>query len=90
MRLNGKLLSAGFVASVCLMNWCPSARAYDWQPPPNKITVLAVFAHPDDEGIFFGGALPYYSSVLNLPTMILCMADGNETLRGGQIGRAHV
>jgi LmbE family N-acetylglucosaminyl deacetylase len=85
MRLSEKHLSAWFVALACLMHWCPSARAYDWQPPPNKITVLAVFAHPDDEGIFFGGALPYYSAVLNLPTMILCMADGNETLRQDEL-----
>ena len=85
MKLNGKILSTWLMALACLMNWCPSARAYDWQPPPNKITVLAVFAHPDDEGIFFGGALPYYSSVLNLPTMILCMADGNETLRQDEL-----
>ena len=85
MKLSKELLSVWFVALACLMNWCPSARAYDWQPPPNKITVLAVFAHPDDEGIFFGGALPYYSSVLNLPTMLLCMADGNETLRQDEL-----
>ena len=81
MRLNGKLLAAWLVELACLANWCPSALAYDWQPPPNKITVLAVCAHPDDEGIFFGGALPYYSAVLNLPTMVVCMASGNEVLR---------
>ena len=85
MRLIMKLGGGWFVGLACLMNWCLPARAYDWQPPPNKITLLAVFAHPDDEGIFFGGALPYYSSVLNLPTMLLCMADGNETLRQDEL-----
>jgi LmbE family N-acetylglucosaminyl deacetylase len=85
MRLITKLGGGWCIGLACLMNWCPSARAYDWQPPPNKITLLAVFAHPDDEGIFGGGALPYYSSVLNLPTMLLCMADGNETLRQDEL-----
>jgi hypothetical protein len=85
MRLITKLGGGWFIGLACLLNWCLPARAYDWQPPPNKITLLAVFAHPDDEGIFFGGALPYYSSVLNLPTMILCMADGGETLRQDEL-----
>ena len=84
-RLNGTALSAWVLVLACLINRCPSAEAYDWQPPPNKIVLLAVSAHPDDEGIFFGGALPYYSTVLNLPTMLLCMADGGNTVRQDEL-----
>ena len=49
------------------------ADTYDWQPPPSKVTLLAFWAHPDDEGICGGGSLPYYSTVLNVPTMLVCM-----------------
>ena len=45
-------------------------------------------AHPDDEGIFFGGALPYYSRVLHLPTMLVCMTAGRDPTRSAELLRA--
>ena len=49
-----------------------------WQAPPSKVTLLAVAAHPDDEAIFFGGALPYYAAVLQVPTMLISMTSGES------------
>ncbi len=68
-----------------LVGPCPPAKAYDWQPPPSKVAVLAVGTHPDDEGIFFGGALPYYSTVLKLPTMLVCMTHGWGDVRDDEL-----
>ena len=85
MKSNAKRGGSWFIVLAGLMICGVQVWAYDWQPPPNKITLLAVCAHPDDEGIFFGGALPYYSSVLNLPTMVVCMANGDETLREDEL-----
>ncbi len=50
---------------------------YAWDPPTNKVVLMAINAHPDDEGIFFGGALPYYSAVLGLPTVLVSMTSGD-------------
>jgi LmbE family N-acetylglucosaminyl deacetylase len=54
-----------------------ASAQFAWEPPTNKIVVLFVGAHPDDEGIFFGGTLPYYSAALGLPTMLLSMTSGD-------------
>jgi LmbE family N-acetylglucosaminyl deacetylase len=69
----------------CLMAWATPMKAYDWLPPTNKVAVLAVWAHPDDEGIFGGGSLPYYSAVLNLPTMLLCMTASEGNVRADEL-----
>lgn len=49
------------------------AQEFDWQPQPEKAAFMIIFAHPDDEGIWFGGAIPYYAVVKNLPTVAICM-----------------
>jgi LmbE family N-acetylglucosaminyl deacetylase len=85
MRREGKAVWVWLAALACLMNRCPPAIAYDWLPPTNKIALLAVCAHADDEGIFFGGALPYYSTVQNLPTMLLCMTAGWGDVRDDEL-----
>lgn len=51
---------------------------YAWQPQPAKAGVLVIAAHPDDEGIFFGGTLPYYSQVTQTPVAFICMTSGNN------------
>lgn len=32
-----------------------------WGPAPEKVDLLVLSAHPDDEVLFFGGTLPYYA-----------------------------
>jgi len=43
---------------------------------PGKAWLMAVHAHPDDEGIFFGGVLPYYALTLDLPVVLVNMTTG--------------
>jgi len=84
----GKDLSAWLIAAACaLINRAP-AQTYNWLPPTNKITLMAVWAHPDDEGIAGGGSLPYYSGVLNVPTMLVCMTYGWGDQRDNELRAA--
>ncbi|QQL45637.1 PIG-L family deacetylase [Sulfuriroseicoccus oceanibius] len=53
-------------------------RAYSARPA--KATLLVVCAHPDDEGIFFGGTLPYYTQTQNVPTICISMTSGDYSL----------
>ena len=50
---------------------------YAWQPRPNKAGLLVIDAHPDDEGIAFGGTLAYYTRVTLTPTVLLSMTSGD-------------
>ena len=67
----------------------------NWDPPTNKVFVLAVNTHPDDEGIFFGGVMSYYSAALKLPTQLISMTSGdwyptNLTIREAELRCAAV
>lgn len=52
-----------------------------WLPRPAKAAVMVVSAHPDDEGIFFGGTIPYYARTKNLTTLLVSMTSGDWTLK---------
>ena len=39
----------------------PQELVQQWQPLPEKVDLMAVSAHQDDECLFFGGTVPYYS-----------------------------
>jgi LmbE family N-acetylglucosaminyl deacetylase len=49
----------------------------DWLTYINQGSIMVVSAHPDDEGIFFGGALPYYAQVLEVKTIHVSMTSGD-------------
>ena len=52
----------------------------DWMARPGKAALMVFSAHPDDEGIFFGGALPYYTQVRRLPTILVSVTSGDWVL----------
>jgi LmbE family N-acetylglucosaminyl deacetylase len=56
----------------------PDGRA--WLPRPEKAVVMMFSAHPDDEGIFFGGALPYYTQVRKVPVVLVSVTSGDYVL----------
>lgn len=39
--------------------------------PPDRAALMLVFAHPDDEGGYSGGAIPYYAVVRGLPVVVV-------------------
>jgi len=51
-----------------------------WQPRPEKARLMIISCHPDDEGIFFGGAYPYYTRVRKLPAVGISMTS-NDSIR---------
>ncbi len=44
-----------------------------WQDAPEKVDLLVISAHPDDEFLFFGGAIPYYAGELGKNVMVAYM-----------------
>ncbi len=52
------------------------AQGYDYEPQPAKATIMFIGSHPDDEGIFFGGTLGYYTQVRNAPAVSITMTLG--------------
>ena len=41
----------------------PSWMVQSWEPLPEKVDLMLFSAHQDDEALFFGGMIPYYSDI---------------------------
>lgn len=54
------------------------ASQHIWEPQPQQAALMFVFAHPDDEVIFFRGTIPFYSVVRDLPMVAICMANSDQ------------
>ncbi|AQT68748.1 mycothiol conjugate amidase Mca [Anaerohalosphaera lusitana] len=65
----------------------------DWQTAVNSndLNLMVISAHPDDEGIFGGGILPYYAQVKQIPVTLLGLVtrnpDGSDPLTSGSTSR---
>lgn len=52
-----------------------------WQPAPEKADLLVLSAHPDDEVLFFGGAIPYYAGELHKNVVVAYLTCGTMERR---------
>jgi len=63
----------------------------DWQTTVEKPNMLFIHAHPDDEGIFGGGTLPYYAQYKEMQVAALMMTtrnrDGSYPMSRGSVSR---
>ena len=48
-----------------------------WQKPPEKVDLLLVATHPDDEVLWFGGLLPTYAGEQNKDVLVACGAHNS-------------
>lgn len=46
-----------------------------WQEPAARNDMMIFFAHPDDEALFFGGAIPTYAGQRQLDVVAVCLND---------------
>lgn len=51
----------------------------DWQPTHEKAEILFISTHPDDELIFFGGAIPTYASEMQRDVVVAYFTPSNGT-----------
>ncbi|MBQ4157081.1 MAG: PIG-L family deacetylase [Clostridia bacterium] len=49
-----------------------------WQNPPEKTDIMLLVAHQDDEVLWFGGLLPYYSTVRDKHVQVIYMTTGGR------------
>ncbi|MBQ9252679.1 MAG: PIG-L family deacetylase [Clostridia bacterium] len=52
----------------------PAENIQLWQKPEGKIDLMLIAGHPDDELLWFGGALPYYAGELKKNTLVITCA----------------
>ena len=45
-----------------------------WQEPGDKVDLMLMVGHPDDEVLWFGGLLPYYGGELQKNVLVVCAA----------------
>lgn len=48
-----------------------------WQHAPEKVDMMQIVAHPDDELLWFGGLLPTYAGELNKDVLVVCSSYRN-------------
>ncbi|MCR4876385.1 MAG: phosphodiester glycosidase family protein [Clostridiales bacterium] len=53
-----------------------------WNPTPEKSDVLFVVAHPEEELLYLGGAIPYYAVEQGRTVAVACMSVAKTTRRG--------
>ena len=51
----------------------------DWQPTPEKADIMFISTHPDDELIFFGGAIPTYAAEKKHDVVVAYFTRSNGT-----------
>ncbi len=52
-----------------------------WQPAPEKADLLFVTAHPEEELLYLGGAIPYYAREQEKSVAVACFSYANTTRR---------
>lgn len=55
------------------------AWVQDWQPTCEKADILFISTHPDDELIFFGGAIPTYATEQKRDVVVAYLTRSNPT-----------
>ena len=68
--------------AIAILSWgglaaAPAAAVHPWLPAPAQVDLLVISCHPDDEGLFFGGLLPYYTQVLQKNVLLISMTSGD-------------
>lgn len=48
------------------------ASVHVWQDPADKVDLMLLHGHPDDELLWFGGLLPYYGGALGKEVLVVC------------------
>lgn len=51
------------------------ANVTKWKQPYEKCDLMVISTHMDDEWLWFGGIIPYYSTVLGMKVQVVYMAD---------------
>ncbi len=51
----------------------------DWQPTCEKADIMFISTHPDDELIFFGGAIPTYATEMKRDVVVAYLTRSNAT-----------
>ncbi len=47
-----------------------------YQYAPDKVDLMTIHAHADDEGLFYGGVLPFYSQIQNRTVIDVILCSG--------------
>ena len=65
------------------------AFVQQWQPAPEKADLLVLAGHPDDEILFFGGAIPYYAGERKMNVVVAYLTCGTYS-DGTQVRRSEL
>lgn len=65
------------------------AWVQQWQPAPDKADLLVLAGHPDDEILFFGGAIPTYAGERRLSVVVAYLTCGTNS-KGTEMRRSEL